>query len=315
MNQAFAQDITQGLSSDPKYLPSKYFYDEQGSKLFQQIMELDEYYPTRCEFKILTDYKEEILKAFSPDGKAFELIEFGAGDGLKTKILLRHFIQQKAAFKYLPIDISSGALDGLVADLSQQLPDLKVECICDDYFHALQKLKLNTSIRKVVLFMGANIGNFTHPQAIDFLSNIQKNLNPNDLLMVGFDLKKDPHIVLAAYNDQRGITREFNLNLLRRINKEFGANFKIENFIHYPVYDPASGSAKSYLMSTIKQSVHIEALSQSFDFEAWEAIHTEHSYKYTPWRIEQMAKRSGFQLCQNFSDDQMYFTDSIWKVI
>ena len=314
MNQEFAEDLIRGLSADPKFLPSKYFYDTRGSELFQQIMDLEEYYLTRCEFEVLTTYKKDILEMFCEGTEKFELIEFGAGDGLKTKILLDYFLKQNINFKYLPIDISSGALQGLVKDLSTSLPKLRVEGICDDYFKALQKLKLDNPVRKVVLFMGSNIGNFNPEQANTFLSAIQENLSPGDLLMIGCDLKKNPNVVLNAYNDMKGVTREFNLNLLRRINREIGANFELKHFAHYPIYDPASGAAKSYLMSTIKQKVHLEKINFSVEFEAWEAIHTETSHKYTPYMIRKMADQAGFEYLKNFYDQRNYYTDSIWQV-
>ncbi|MDX2301284.1 MAG: L-histidine N(alpha)-methyltransferase [Microscillaceae bacterium] len=315
MNQEFATDLIKGLSSDPKCLYSKYFYDKRGSELFQEIMNLEEYYLTRCEFEILSTYKHDLLEIFQSDAPQFELIEFGAGDGLKTKILLEYFLKQSSRFKYIPIDISSAALKGLLEDLSKTLPKLQVEGVCDDYFKALKKLKLDSSVHKVVLFMGSNIGNFTPEQAQRFLVAIQENLNPGDLLMIGFDLKKNPHIVLNAYNDKKGITCEFNLNLLRRINREMGADFEIKNFCHYPIYDPASGAAKSYLMSTVKQKVHVEKLDFTVEFEAWEAIHTETSHKYTPYMINRMAEEAGFERLTNFYDQRNYFTDSVWRVI
>ncbi len=315
MNQAFAQDVLTGLSTDPKFIPSKYFYDSRGSEIFQQIMNLDEYYLTDCEFEILETYRDQFLELFLDfPQKSFELIELGAGDGLKTKILLRHFLEKKADFKYVPIDISAGAVNGLVSDLRESMPDLSVQGIINDYSKALQQLKLDSPVPKVLLFIGSNIGNFHWDQALGFLKEIQSNVRTGDLMLIGFDLKKNPNIVLKAYNDKKGVTSDFNMNLLRRINRELGGDFDLNHFCHYPVYDPASGSAKSYLMSTAKQRVYIEALEASFDFEAWEAIYTESSFKYTPYMINKMAEACGFQVVKNFYDQKNYYTNSLWRV-
>lgn len=314
LNQEFAEDVRKGLSADPKHLPSKYFYDEQGSKLFQEIMQLNEYYLTNCEFEVLTKDKNSFFSLFSQSVDCFEMVEFGAGDGLKTKVLLEHFLQQEIDFRYLPVDISRDALEGLVQDLGNAFPDLQVEGVCDDYFNALEKLKLDSNTRKIVLFLGSNLGNFSPMEADKFLKTIADNLNSGDMLLIGLDLKKNPLTVLKAYNDTQGVTRAFNFNLLQRMNKELGANFDIDSFCHFPVYDPASGGAKSYIMSTQKQEVYIKKLDQAFEFEAWEAIHTETSHKYTPYMINRMAEKAGFEVVQNFYDHRDYFTNSVWRV-
>jgi dimethylhistidine N-methyltransferase len=315
MNQSFADDLFKGLTNDPKYIPSKYFYDEQGSRLFQEIMHLPEYYLFDCELEIFRDNHEEILEKFAPNQEPFELIEFGAGDGIKTKVLLKNFLKAKTEFKYLPVDISEDALDSLVANLKENFPQLEVEGLPDDYFIALKKLNLSSTKRKVVLFLGSNIGNFNYEQSIEFLSEVSKNLKPNDLLLIGMDLKKNPDIILEAYNDKHGVTRAFNLNLLNRINREMEADFNIAQFKHYPVYDPVEGGAKSYLMSRIKQTVHLKKLDLTIEFEPWEAIYTESSYKYTPYRIQKIAELAGFEVIKNFYDARNHYTNSLWKVV
>lgn len=327
MNQTFARDLLAGLSANPKRISSRYFYDERGSQLFQAIMQLDEYYLTRCEYEILAEHKAAILKLFQskpvearPEGQAssdddyFELIEFGAGDGLKVKLLLSHFLQQQAHFKYIPIDISADALNGLIADLKQTFPQLETEGMQDEYFKALHFLKTRSDVRKVVLFLGANIGNFNEAEAVRFLSDLRTSLNADDLLMIGFDLKKDPNRIRAAYNDAAGVTRDFNLNLLQRINREFGADFDLHHFQHYPSYDPLSGEARSYLISTRAQTVRIPALQATFAFDAWEPIHVEISRKYDLKTITRLAGQSGFRILQHFFDQQDFFVDSLWQV-
>jgi dimethylhistidine N-methyltransferase len=329
MNQTFAQDLLAGLSAYPKRISSRYFYDERGSRLFRAIMQLDEYYLTRCEYEILSEHKAAMLKLFQskplearPEGEEpvmtddnyFELIEFGAGDGLKVKLLLSHFLQQQAHFKYIPIDISADALNGLIADLKQTFPQLETEGMQDEYFKALHFLKTRSNVRKVVLFLGANIGNFNEAEAVRFLSDLRASLLPDDLLMIGFDLKKDPNRIRAAYNDASGVTRDFNLNLLRRINREFRADFDLNHFQHEPSYDPSSGEARSYLISTRVQTVRIPALQAAFQFDAWEPIHVEISRKYDLKTITRLAEQSGFRILKHFFDQQHFFVDSLWQV-
>ena len=336
MHQSFAQDVRTGLSANPKRLSSRYFYDERGNRLFQDIMGLKEYYLTRSEFEILTRHQAALLDLFrsrrfasrsqrqdesvavedqyEEGDNSFELIEFGAGDGLKIKVLLRHFLAQRVSFRYVPIDISADAVNGLVADLRATFPELETEGVQDEYFKALDYLKTRSRARKVVLFLGANIGNFNEVEAIQFLTDLRRNLNPDDLLMIGFDLKKDPSFILAAYNDASGVTRDFNLNLLQRINRELGGNFDPDYFQHYPTYDPASGEARSFLLSRKAQTVHIAGLDATFEFEAWEPIHTEISRKYDLRTIIRLAQQSGYQVVQHFFDHQHLFVDTVWRV-
>jgi len=311
-NAQFAKDVREGLSSEPKYLLSKYFYDDVGDILFQQIMTLEEYYLTDCELEIFENQKDKILSCFSNDKGTFDLIEFGSGDGYKTKILLEYFTIEKVKFNYIPIDISSSVLETLSEDLKENIPGLNILPICDDYFHALEELNKVDFNKKVILFLGSNIGNFKGDNAIPFLKHLHADMNENDQLFIGFDLKKDPQIILNAYNDREGITREFNYNLLDRINRELGGNFDRNSFSHYPTYNPVTGEARSYLVSLKAQTVWIEVLSQSFSFEKWEPIFMEVSQKYSLQDIQHLAKHSGFKIDNNFFDSRNYFTDSLW---
>jgi dimethylhistidine N-methyltransferase len=310
----FAEDVREGLSSEPKYLHSKYFYDEVGDSLFQQIMDLEVYYLTECEAQIFENHKNEILEYFSNEQEVFDLIEFGAGDGLKTKILLNHFVANNVNFNYIPIDISKSVLTGLLKDLNNTLPRLAIKPICDDYFHALEELNKVDYNKKVILFLGSNIGNFRGDNAIPFLKHLRADMNYKDQLFIGFDLMKDPVVILEAYNDKKGITSEFNINLLDRINKELGGNFNRKKFSHYPSYNPITGETKSYLISLEHQTVMLERLSQSFTFAKWEPVFTEISQKYSLRDIDHLARHSGFKVAKNFFDKKNYFVDSLWHL-
>lgn len=311
-NKSFLNDVIHGLSSEPKTLPSKYFYDKKGDEIFQQIMELDEYYLTRAELEIFQSQKEDILSIFQ-QGNPFNLIEFGAGDGYKTKVLLKYFQEKSADFTYMPIDISQNVLNQLEETLKNEVPDLNITSKQGDYFEALSQLDKSNKTRNIVLFLGSNIGNFTPDGAIDFLSDIRSKIFKNDLLFIGIDLKKNPHDILSAYNDSQNVTKEFNLNLLRRINRELGANFDADTFIHYPTYNPINGECLSTILSTKDQTVTIA--EQTFHFEKWESIHTEISRKYSSKQIAQLAEKCGFVVEQNLYDSNHLFVDSIWKAV
>lgn len=311
----FAQDVHTGLTTSPKCLSSKYFYDETGDQLFQSIMRLGEYYLTRSEYEIFENQKEKILKGFLGNGGSFNLIELGAGDGTKTKVLLKHFTERGVDFSYSPIDISQHVLDLLSDDLKKSIPKLKVNAIQGDYFDALTKLNQNNFQKEVVLFLGSNIGNFSNGSASKFLKRLGDNLGSGDMLFIGFDLMKDPNIILSAYNDQLGVTKAFNLNLLNRINVELGADFDLESYDHFPTYNPITGETRSYLISMKKQEVFIEATGETYSFDAWEAIHTEVSQKYSPKMINQFADQAGFKVVKNFMDGNNFYVDSLWEKI
>ena len=310
----FAEDVLKGLSSTPKFLSSKYFYDDEGSRLFQEIMKLPEYYLTRAEFDIFETRRKEIFEAFKNGNTEFDVIELGAGDGTKTAVLIDYFLQQKVDFSYTPIDISQEAIDFLTAKFQSEFPTLSMKPKTGDYFRILETLKSESTRRKILLFLGSNIGNFSREQAIDFFRELRAVMHEDDLLFVGFDLQKDPRVILSAYDDAHGVTAEFNLNLLRRINRELGANFDLEKFSHYAVYRPTECAARSFLISRAEQSVDIESLNRSFQFKAWEPIFMEISQKYDLEMIKDMAGETGFEVKQNFFDGNRYFVDSLWKI-
>ena len=310
----FARDILQGLSSENKYLSSKYFYDDEGSRIFQDIMRMPEYYLTDCELEIFETQKQDIYEAFRVNGSHFELVELGAGDGLKTKILLSHFLQQKANFEYMPVDISNDVIVNLVSELKKELPKLETNGKVGDYFKLLGEINKKDNTPKILLFLGSNIGNFNEEKAISFLRQLREVMHQNDKLFIGFDLKKDENIILKAYNDPHGHTAAFNLNLLLRINKELNANFVLEDFQHIETYNPKTGTAKSHLISLRKQEVFIRNLGEGISFEKGEPIYMEMSQKYDEEMINHLAKVSGFELVRNFFDSRQYYTNSLWKV-
>lgn len=308
----FAKDVHEGLSASQKFLSSRYFYDATGDKIFQLIMKMPEYYLTSCEYEIFDLQKDDILKAIQP-GKKFNLVELGAGDGYKTKLLLRHFLEEKTPFEYFPVDISGDALKSLETDLKEIFPKLKVTPLNHEYFAALEELKKLDDSPMVILFLGSNIGNFTPERASSFFEKLNTVMRSGDKLLSGIDLKKDPHTILKAYNDPAGITRSFNLNLLERMNRELGANFHINHWDHFPTYDPFTGECRSYLMSKVEQEVFIEATGHAYHFRDSEPVHMEISRKYRIDEIEDLAHSCGFDIVNHFMDSKRYFTDSLWE--
>jgi len=310
ITEEFYRDVISGLKQTPKRLSSKYFYDAVGDKLFQDLMNCEEYYPTNCELEIFTQQTAGLCDTMIADGSAFDLIELGAGDAMKSTFLLRYLLEQKADFSYLPIDISANVISYLNDTLPITLPGLQVAGLNGDYFDMLKKAASISDRRKVVLFLGSNIGNMPPPEADIFCRELRNQLSPGDMVLIGVDLKKNPKIVLAAYNDKEGITKQFNLNLLTRINRELNADFDISKFEHYPLYDPETGACKSYLISTEDQQVKIGQENVSFMKD--EYIYMEISQKYTVIQTNQMAVNSGFKPVNIFFDSKKWFVDAVW---
>ena len=312
-NHEFALEILEGLSKTPKELPSRLFYNGRGSELFESITDLREYYLTACEFEIFRAHKEKIAAYLSRE--PFNLIELGSGDGRKTVVLMEYFLKCGLKFRYIPIDISEGAMRSLRVSLEKQLDhqNLVVEGLVAEYFEGINWLVKNDTHRNLVLFLGSNIGNFSHAEAEKFLRHLWYSLNPDDYLLIGCDLKKDPKLLYHAYNDSHGVTSEFNLNLLDRVNEELTADFNRSHFLHQGLYNVSLGAMESYLISTREQTVNIRALGRAFPFRAWEGIHTEFSYKYTPSEIRALAKDTGYEVIDDFSDSKNYYMDSFWK--
>lgn len=309
----FEREVRQGLTDFPKHLSSKYFYDEVGDKLFQDIMAMPEYYLTDAEFSILEQHKTEISELFSRGSETFNLIELGAGDGKKTKILLKELSDKKIDFTYIPIDISQNALDQLTETIENELPTVRTKALQGTYFETLSTFNELNYAKKVILFLGSNIGNLLHEQAINFLRSVREIMLKDDLLFLGVDQKKHPKKILDAYNDTTGITAAFNKNILFRINKELGGDFNPDNFLHWEVYDPETGTAKSYLVSKEAQEVSIKKLGLKVSFKPWETIHTEISQKYDDEIMKWLAQEAGLTIATEFSDTQNQFKNYVLK--
>ncbi|HXS56008.1 MAG TPA: L-histidine N(alpha)-methyltransferase [Hanamia sp.] len=308
----FLSDVLKGLRSTPKYLDSKYFYDKKGDELFQEIMASDEYYLTNSEMEIFSGQTVAIADSVLQNGEKLEVIEFGAGDATKSTFLLKELAKRKAMDTYFPIDISDNIIRLLTETIPVSIPGISIHGLNGEYFEMLSRAATLTKNKKLVLFLGANIGNFRHDATPAFCKKLRSLLSKDDVVIIGFDLKKNPKKILAAYNDASGYTREFNLNLLRRINRELNANFDLKSFEHYATYDPDSGACKSYLVSLKKQQVCMGENCE-INFEKDETIFMEISQKYSAVQIDALARESGFTPTVNFFDSNRYFVDVIWK--
>lgn len=308
-----SKDIEKGLTADKKHIPSKYFYDAKGDKIFIEIMNMPEYYLTRAEFEIFDLKAPEIVEAFNIDkNKSFDLIELGSGDGTKTKKILSELIAQNYNFNYVSIDISQDSLDNLKVNLAETFPTLNIVTKQGDYLGVLDDLKEKKS-KKVILFLGSNLGNFEDISAKQFLTKLNDSLNLDDKLLIGLDLIKSKDIVLPAYDDKYGITARFNLNLLERINREMNANFNINNFYHKAEYDEADGIARSFIISKKVQHVDIKSIARRIYFEKDERIYTELSRKYNDKILNELLSNLELKIVNKFTDSNNFFADYIFN--
>jgi dimethylhistidine N-methyltransferase len=292
--------ILSGLGQPQKSIASKFFYDERGSKLFDQICELPEYYLTRTELAIM---QENISKMAERIGPQASLIEFGSGSNLKIRILLENLDQLAA---YVPVDISRDYLVKQADEIARDYPDIEVLPVAADFMHPFDLPNPQVMpVRNVVYFPGSTIGNFSHGAAHQLLRVMYEEAGENGGLLIGIDLRKEPKIIEAAYNDAAGVTAEFNLNILRRINREFGADFDLDAYRHCAIYSEEFGRVEMYLVSRRNQTVTIDG--RKFLIGQGESILTEHSHKYTIEGFTAMAKRAGFRLDSYWTDaDEMF---------
>ena len=299
--QTSVNEVMRGLFSPQKQLPCKLFYDEFGSQLFEQIAALDEYYPTRCEMRIMRAAAPEMAARM---GRDCLLIEYGSGSSLKTRVLLDN-LQQPAA--YVPIDISREQLRQASASLSDSYPELKVLPVCADYTSNLKLPEpMPDCVRRVAYYPGSTIGNFVPEDARSFLVGIAAVCGRNGGLLLGVDLKKDPFMLHRAYNDALGITAAFNLNILTRLNRELGANFVLDRFRHYAFYNPVFARVEMHLVSLVEQIVRVQNVNIHFD--PGESIWTEASYKYTLAEFAALAAAAGWSVEQVWTDDRGLFS-------
>jgi L-histidine Nalpha-methyltransferase len=324
----FAIDVAAGLSGKKKFLPFRYFYDKAGSELFEQICLQQEYYHTRTEAAILADCSRRVADLLSnhddgDDGSILlSVIELGSGNSTKTRILLKQIIivarNSSSRVVYFPIDISHAILQETAASLKSEL-DITVISIPADYIEGMKQATKIISDgssskmqrkkkKKLVLFLGSSIGNFEPGQAASFLSMTRKRMEEGDMLLVGFDMHKERRVLDAAYNDKKGITARFNLNLLERINNELEGQFDLGKFAHAAFYNEQLRRIEMHIVSKEDQDVYIGgAIGRSFHFEKGETIHTENSYKYDMRQIKDIARASGFTLKEHFMDEKKWF--------
>ena len=303
-----AEDVRKGLAAQPKRFLPKYFYDELGSHLFEAICLLPEYYPTRAENEILECYADEIVAAI--DGRK-TLVEMGSGSASKTRLIIEALLRRQDELLFMPVDISASALESSSRILLQSYPRLKIEAYAADYFAGLEELGKKTRGRTLALFLGSNISNFDEDDALVFLRALRNVLHKGDALLLGADLKKDPAIIEAAYNDALGVTAAFNLNVLARINRELGGNFELRAFKHRAFYNKAIGRVEIYIESLCAQKVKIEKLNLEVEFGAGEHIHTENSYKYDLRGISELAAATGFACTRTWLDSKELFSSNL----
>lgn len=300
IDQEFLADVIKGLSQPNKRLSCKYFYDDRGSQLFDQICELDEYYLTRTEQAIMDEHAKEMAERL---GERVMLIEFGSGSSTKTHVLLQHLLNPSA---YIPLDISEDHLLQTAVGLRKKFPKIEILPVVADFTQSFElPVPAIEPSHAAVYFPGSTIGNFVPSEAKHLLSNIATLLGRDGRLLIGIDLQKDPAILHAAYNDAAGVTDQFNLNLLNRINTELNADFDIDQFEHLAFYDQPLGRVELYVVSRRDQSVKIG--DQSFKFAAGERVFTEFSHKYSIEGFAKLAGKSGFSLRQSWTDPQQLF--------
>ncbi len=307
----FGDDVRAGLTSEPKRLPPKYFYDDLGSALFEAICALPEYYLTRAETEILETYGSEIVGSL---GGTLEIVEFGSGSSRKTRALLGATLARQPSLTYHPIDISPAALIKSSESLVGEYDRLQVAAYASDYFEVLASARLRTSQRVLALILGSNIGNYAPADADVFLQAISGAFKPGDALLLGTDLKKDARILELAYNDPTGVTAAFDKNILARINRELGGEFDLDAFEFAARYSAERGAVESFLIARRGMRVPIEDLGLTIPFRVAESIHTESSYKFDRHDVEALAARNGFRVARSWTDGGQQFLVSLLEI-
>jgi L-histidine N-alpha-methyltransferase len=302
-----AVEVFTGLTGEPKTLSPWLFYDEAGSRLFEEITELPEYYVTRTERQILAEHADEIISA-AAGGRDLSMIELGAGTATKTGLLLNAAVRLQGGVTYYPIDVSQTALDEARSRLEAELPEVTVEPIVADYTEGMRQNSTVQSGRRLVLYIGSSIGNFSPEDAVEVLRGVRSQLSPGDCLLLGTDMVKDAQTLHAAYDDAAGVTARFNMNVLTRINRELEGNFDLRLFRHQARWNARESRVEMHLESLLPQKVAIRALDLEVRFLPDETIHTENSYKFTDESVLELLTRAGFRLRQQWSDAGKWFT-------
>ncbi|MEH2191888.1 MAG: L-histidine N(alpha)-methyltransferase [Nostoc sp.] len=297
------EDVIQGLIQSPKTLPPKYFYDDYGSELFEQICELPEYYPTRTEAWILQQYADEIAQITG----ACELVELGSGSSTKTLFLLDAYQKIANYCRYVPIDVSHGILKSTVLKLQQKYPNLFVEGLIGTYEQALTKLETTFASSRMIFFLGSSLGNFNPRECDDFLSKITRALQPGDYFLLGIDLQKPKEILEPAYNDSQGITAAFNLNILSHLNWRFQGDFDLNLFTHQAIYNQNDAQIEMYLHCKKTHEVSLEALDFQVCFADGESILTEISRKFNLVNMQKQLETHGLKTLKTWTDPKEWF--------
>ncbi len=304
-------EILQGLKSTPKKIPSKYFYDKVGDDIFIEITKLPEYYLTRVENSILEANASDILNQMKYTSN-LRILELGAGNGIKAHSLLKNSLDHLQNIIYSPLDISPNVITLLISNMKKNLPDLSIEPIISDY----NEIKIKTSNlpgQKLLLYLGSNLGNYTPEESRKLLNLFCESLNKGDYFLLGIDLVKHPDTIYKAYNDSKGLTSKFNLNLLSRMNQILGTQFNKDTFFHYPLYNPIKNQAESYLISNCDQIIYSSVFQEEFHFYKYEAIFTEISRKFHPHEIRKMAQDSSMTHIKNYFDSEESFCCTLWR--
>lgn len=297
------EEVHAGLMASPRRLPPALFYDAKGSALFERITALPEYYPTRTERGILRDHAAEMLRWAGAD---LELVELGSGSSSKTHLLIQALLMRQGRGIYAPIDVSRAALDCANAALTEAFVDLEVHPICASYLDGLRNLP-RRGPRRLLLFLGSTIGNFEPTEATSFLQAVRHTLRSDDALLIGMDQAKDASVLVPAYDDAEAVTAAFNLNVLARLNREWGATFELDHFRHLALWNERESRIEMHLESLRQQSVFIAALDLNITVEMGERIHTENSYKFRPGAGEGILQDAGWTLERTWMDERKWF--------
>ena len=319
INNEFVKDVEKGLADKQKHISPKFFYDKKGSKLFEEICDQPEYYLNRSESLILKRSVDEIMDKLGE--KQISIIELGNGNSLKTRILLKPILANLRKVCYFPIDVSLKMLKKSIKDLSKEYVNLQIFGICSDYVSGLMKInhfmkmKNNIPKNRLIIFLGSSIGNFDPKEAKNFLYSLKRYIRQEDALLIGIDLEKDKRILDKAYNDKKGLTAKFNLNILARINRELDGEFKLSSFEHKSFYNIHKHRIEMHLESKLDQEVRVGATKKTFHFKKGETIHTENSYKYSQNNLNELVKNAGLEMIQSFTDRKKQYTLILLKKV